>query len=191
MSGRVSLPVSPSVSGETGEDDDDDETLNDVGNGNDRVTEDDSVVGARLPTSLAEAIQIDVAARAALVVDKPELADTLRPDQWPEVKAVVLAFATARGCPSQPLGRYVEDKAVQHAVALFGAGYSEADLVHVVRAIANQEWAKGKGLGSLLTFKVMEANRPKPIVKTEAKLSPRVAAALARVEDGRRIREAG
>jgi hypothetical protein len=187
-SGCVPLPVSPSVSGA---DEDDDETLNDVGNGNDRLTENGRVADARPPTSFAEAIRIDVAARAAVVVDNPELADPLRPDQWPEVKAVVLSFATARGCPSQPLGRYAEDKAVQHAVALFAAGYSEADLVHVVRVIANQEWAKGKGLGSLLTFKVMEANRPKPIVKTDAKLSPRVAAAIARVEDSRRIREAG
>jgi hypothetical protein len=124
-------------------------------------------------------------------MDRPELAETLRPDQWPEVRAVAGAFATARGCPSQPLGRYAHDNAVEHAVALYAAGYSQADLVHVVRAVAKQDWAKGKGLGSLLTFKVVDANRPKPLAKTEANLSPRAASVLARVREGRSIREAG
>jgi len=188
---RVSPPVSSSVSGET-DDEDDDETFDGAGNGNGgrRSGEEGGQPAVRSPASLGEALGLEVAARAALVVDRAELAETLRPDQWPEVKAVAAAFATARGCPNQPLGRYAHDNAVEHAVALYAAGYSEADLTHVVRVIANQEWAKGKALGSLLTFKVVDANRPKPIVKTEANLSPRVAAALARVEHGRRIREA-
>ena len=80
---------------------------------------------------------------------------------------------------------------MEHAVALYAAGYSQADLVHVVRAVAKQEWANGKGLGSLLTFKVVDANRPKPLAKTEANLSPRAASVLARVREGRSIREAG
>jgi|SRR6188768_493935 len=190
--GGVSLPVSLSVSGETGEDDDDDETL-------DRATDKSGAGGneenrepaVRAPASLAEALRLEIAARAALVVDKAELADTLRPDQWPEVRAVAAAFATARECPTQPLGRYAQDNTVERAVALFAAGYSQSDLVHVIRAVAKQEWAKGKGLGSLLTFKVVDANRPRPLAKTEANLSPRAAAVLARVREGRRTREAG
>jgi DNA-binding NarL/FixJ family response regulator len=80
---------------------------------------------------------------------------------------------------------------VRQAVALYAAGYSQADLVNVLRAVANQGWAKDRGLGSLLSFKVVEANRPKPLAKTEANLSPRAAAVLARVREGRTIRETG
>jgi len=191
--GSVSPPVSSSVSGETDEDEDDEETFDGAGNGNGsrRSRAEDGEPAERLPASLEEALRLEIGTRAALVMDRPELAETLRPDQWPEVRAVAGAFATARGCPSQPLGRYAHDNAVEHAVALYAAGYSQADLVHVVRAVAKQDWAKGKGLGSLLTFKVVDANRPKPLAKTEANLSPRAASVLARVREGRSIREAG
>jgi len=70
-------------------------------------------------------------------------------------------------------------------------GYSQGDLVHVMRVVAKQEWSTGKGLGSLLSFKVVDANRPKPLVKAEANLSPRAASILARVRERRPIREAG
>jgi len=191
--GSVSPPVSSSVSGETDEDEDDEETFDGAGNesGSRRITEENGEPAVRSPESLEEALRLEIATRASLVMDRTELAETLRPDQWPEVRAVAGAFATARGCPSQPLGRYAHDNAVEHAVALFAAGYSQADLVHVVRAVAKQDWAKGKGLGSLLTFKVVDANRPKPLAKTEANLSPRAASVLARVREGRPIREAG
>jgi len=190
--GRVSPPVSSSVSGETDEDEDDEETFDGAGNGNGcgRSGEEDGRPAVRWPASLEEALGLEVALRAALVVDRAELAETLRPDRWPEVRAVAEAFATARGCVNQPLGRYAHDNAVEHAVALYAAGYSQADLIHVVRAVAKQDWAKGKGLGSLLTFKVVDANRPKPLAKTEANLSPRAASVLARVR-GRPIPEAG
>jgi hypothetical protein len=59
--------------------------------------------------------------------------------------------------------------------------------IHVFQADgAHAGWAKRKGLGSLLTFKVVDANRPKPLAKTEANLSPRAASVLARVRGGRR-----
>jgi len=191
--GRGSPPVSSSVSGETDDDEDDEETLHGAGDGNGsrRSREEGGEPAVRSPASLEQALRLEITTRAALVMDRTELAEALRPDQWPEVRAVAAAFATARGCPSQPLGRYAQDNAVEHAVALYAAGYSQADLVHVVRAVAKQDWAKGKGLGSLLTFKVVDANRPKPLAKTEANLSPRAASVLARVREGRPIREAG
>ena len=184
VSGGVSASVPSSVSRETA-DDDEDETVNDVGS---ETAEEPRIArggGPLPPTSLA------IAERAALLVDNAELADTLRPDRWAEVTAVAAAFALGRGCPSQPLGRYAQDKAVQHLVALYAAGYSQADLVHVVRVVAKQEWTKGKGLGSLLTFKVVDANRPMPLVKADRALSPEAASILARVREGRAIREAG
>jgi len=143
------------------------------------------------PASLAEALRIEVTVRAGLVLDMPGRAEKLRPDQWPEVEALATAFARARNCSRQPLGRYAQDKVVELAVALYAAGYSQAELVHVITTIANQEWAKGKGLGSLLTFKVADNNRPKPPVKAEAKLSPRAAEALARARESLRKPEAG
>jgi len=189
----VSAPVSLSVSGETDEDDGDEETFDGTTDkrGGGPSKEERGGPSVRAPASLAEALLLEIATRAALVLDRPELAEKLRPDQWPEVKAVAAAFAVARGCPSQPLGRYAHDNAVEHAVALFAAGYPQSDLVHVVHAVAKQEWARGKGLGSLLTFKVVDANRLKPLVKTEGDLSPRAAAVLARVREGRPTREAG
>jgi len=180
---RVS-PVSPSVSDETDDEDDDRETL-------EESKREDRPPMVRPPASLADALGVEIATRAAFVMERAELAESLRPDQWPEVRAIAVAFAQARGCPNQPLGRYAQDNTVEHAVALYAAGYSQADLVHVVRAVARQDWAKGRGLGSLLTFKVVDANRPKPLAKTEADLSPNAAAVLARVRQERATREAG
>jgi len=174
---RVS-PVSLSVSDETDDEDDDSETLEES-KGADRKHR------VRTPASLAEALGVEIAARAAFVMERAELAESLRPDQWPEVRAIAVAFAQARACRNQPLGRYAQDNTVEHAVALYAAGYSQADLVHVVHAVARQDWAKGKGLGSLLTFKVVDANRPRPLAKTEANLSPHAASILARVREGR------
>jgi hypothetical protein len=187
----VSSSVASDEASETDEDEDEDELRNEVGRGSsdERCAEPEQA--PRGPGSLAEALRLDVAKRSALLMDRAELAEALRPDQWPEVRAVAEAFALARGRPSQPLGRYAQDNAVRLAVALYAAGYPETDLIFVVRAIANQEWAKDKALGSLLTFKVVDANRPKPLVKTEANLSPRAALALARAREAQRSREAG
>ena len=189
----VSSPVPLSISGETDEDDGDEETFDGTTRrrGGGPSTEERGPPAVRAPASLAEALRLEIVARAALVVDRAELAETLRPDQWPEVRALAAAFASAHGCPSHPLGRYTQDSAVEHAVALFAAGYSQSDLVHVVRAVAKQEWASGKGLGSLLTFKVVDANRPKPLAKAQATLSPRAAAVLARVRERQPTRDAG
>ena len=187
-------PVSSSVvSSETDEDKDDDEDDErfKVGKGNPHEQGAELEHARHVPGSLAEALRFDVAERSALVVDRAELAEALRPDKWPEVRAVAEAFALARGCPSQPLGRYAHDNAVRMAVALYAAGYPQADLIFVVRAIAKQAWTKDKGLGSLLTFKVVDANRPKPLAKIEPTLSPRAALALARVREERRSRDAG
>lgn len=191
--GGVSLPVSSSVSpAQTSEDEEDDETLNSAGNRNkDEQGGTQSDPATLPPRSLQEALQVDIGQRAALVVDSPELAETLRPDQWPEVRALPAAFAAARGCTTQPLGRYAQDSVVKLSVALYAAGYSQSDLLYVVSIIATQAWAEGKGLGSLLTFKVVDANRLKPLAKADVKLSPRAALALARARASERIREAG
>ena len=186
---RASDSVSP-VSPED-DDDGDDDPPRGRRNRNEQRSSNEAERAQRPPISSEAALQLDVATRASLVVDRAELAERLRPEQWSEVRAVAAAFADARGCLTQPLGRYAQDKAVEQTVALYAAGYSQADLVHVVRAIARQPWAQGKGLGSLLTFKVVDANRPKPLVKTEATLSPNAAAVLARVRQGRTTREAG
>ena len=167
---------------ETAGDEDDDETLNKVRNGSaETKRRADNRHVSPPPRSLSEALEIEIAARAALVIDKPELADSLRPDQWPEVRALPAAFAAARGCPAQPLGRYAQDSVVKFSVALYAAGYSQSDLLHVVSVIANQEWSQGKGLGSLLTFKVVAAKRLRQPVKAEQDLSPRAAHRLRHV----------
>jgi len=190
--GGVSLTASLSVSPETENEDDEDETR--IVSRDEDADEQPELSASRFVRAvppLADALSLDVAARAGLVVDNPELAEQLRPDKWPEIQALGAAFAHARNCSSQPLGRYAHDKAVELAVALYAAGYSQTDLVQVVTAVAAQEWAKGKGLGSLLTFKVVDANRPRPLAKAGANLSPRAAAALARARAGYRTREAG
>jgi len=185
----VTPRVSQGVSEEPGDEENEDEALK--GNGAKREPIRQNQGAASPPSSIEDALGIELATRAALVMDKPELGDKLRPDRWPEVQSLAAAFAKARNCPTQLLGRYSLDRAVQLAVALYAAGYSQAELTHVVTVIANQEWAKGKGLGSLLTFKVVDANRLKPLVKTGEGLSPRAAAALARAREGLRTREAG
>lgn len=190
---HASSGVSPSVATgvSSADDDDDDRDAHSQAKG-ESARECAVPSGAREPEcrSLAEALQLGVIERSGLLVDRPELADALRPDLWPEVRALADAFASARGRQTQPLGRYAHDSAVRQAIALYAAGYSPTDVVHVVRAVARQEWAKDRALASLLTFKVLDANRPKPLVKTEASLSPRAAAALARAR-GSQHREVG
>jgi hypothetical protein len=75
--------------------------------GSDEEDDDDSFQArSELPTDLAAALALPIHARAALVVEKPELARRVHPEQWPEVRSVADALAEASGLRGGYLGSY-------------------------------------------------------------------------------------
>ena len=131
----------------------------------------------------------DIRARAKRLKSNPELAATLRPEQWPEVLSVAQAFASAAGIAKQPLGQYDGDAGVKALVTLYAAGFTQFEIEHVARTVPVQPWwlASGKKLG-LSSLSIEVARRNLPSGSATQRLSPTVAKALAFAE---RHREAG
>lgn len=151
-----------------------------------RDEEDDSL---GIPRSMEEALKLDIAERAALIMGKPSLAAVTEPERWSEVLGVAQAFAVATGTKQTHLGRYSRDAGVRALVELYAAGCTQSELEAVVKIVPKQAWwsAQGKRLGlSSLSIEVVRRNLPSSAALRP--VSPQVAKVLEHV---RRRREAG
>jgi hypothetical protein len=138
----------------------------------------------RVPKDLEEALRLPVGQRAALVLEKSELALGLHPERWPEVIGVASALAESIGLVNPCLGRYADDEGVRAVVRLYAAGFTQLALEYVARIVPKQPWwsSDGNRLGlSSLSIEVVRRNLPAADGRARI-LSPRVAKALASVE---------
>jgi len=125
--------------------------------------EEDEVECLQIPRSREEALKIRIAARAALAVDQPALAEVTHPEQWPEVISVAQVFARATGFAEQRLGRYQKDPGLRALVDLYAVGFTQPELELVAQFVPRQKWwsAQGKQLGlSSLSIEVVRRNLP-------------------------------
>jgi hypothetical protein len=114
-------------------------------------------------SDVAQARALPVRERAALVLERPELARVLHPHRWAEVSSVANALAEACGEGRAYLGAYEHDQGVQAVVKLLAAGVPQASLEFVARTVPRQRWwyENGKRLGlSSLTLEVVRRNMP-------------------------------
>lgn len=111
----------------------------------------------RFPRNLAEALEMAPHRRARLILERPDLAQWLQPERWPEVEAVLDAFRQAVGNATLSFGRYDRDSGVRAAVEFFATDppLDTGDVVRAVRAVvASPWWTKGgvrRGLSSITT----------------------------------------
>lgn len=134
----------------------------------------------------AEPSKPSVTERALALRQRPTLALTSHPEQWPEVVGVAQAFARGSGFPAHRLGEHGSDAGVRAIVALYAAGFTQLELERVAEFVPKQPWWKSKALGlSSLSPEVVRRNLSAAVASN---LSPRLAKVLADVE---RRREAG
>lgn len=103
----------------------------------------------RLPTNLEQALQVPIAGRAKLALERADLAMWLDCGRWPEVQEAAEAFCSAQGWLCKLGG--IQDRGVQALLTLFAAGFTLEELKRAGAASKGDEYlAKGrKGLSSL------------------------------------------
>lgn len=107
--------------------------------------------------------ELPIQARAALVLEKPNLGRALHPERWPEVQSVAAALAEATGVANGYLGGYDDDPGVKAVLKLYAAGIPQPALEYVARTVPRQPWwsLNGKKLGlSSLSLEVVRRNLP-------------------------------
>jgi len=154
-----------------------------------RARDEDDEDKSNFGQSWEELLSAPIGARANKVREQPAIAAVTHPQRWPEIAAVAQTFALAAGLPEQRLGEYDRDSGVRALVALYAAGFTQAELEHVAAVVPKQSWwsASGKRLG-LSSLSIEVARRNLPGVGPPREASPTVAKVLANVQ---RRRQAG
>lgn len=149
-------------------------------------------------SSKSAALAVPITERARHVLEHEHEADWTQPEQWPEVLGLVAAFGAATGQSALRLGSYSRDAGVRSLVALYAAGYTQAELERAVKAAVKDPWwnadGKRRGLASLspevvrrLLIEEPATARRRPRVETTGKPLPKGAACLPPVETARLI----
>lgn len=111
--------------------------------------------------SLEEALAVPIRARAEWLESHQSMATWVQPERWPEVQLVAAAFAsaTAREVNGR-LGNYQRDAGVRALVALYAAGYQQAELVRAVTLLVDTDWWRKEGASrGLSTFTIEVVRR--------------------------------
>jgi hypothetical protein len=107
-----------------------------------RMTHDAST---RAPRNLAEALSEPIGERASRVQRDAHMASYLEPHRWPEVQSVSDALCAAMGRPPRVLAGFDRDTGVRAVLALYAAGYDQAQLVKAARLAPKQPWWNREG----------------------------------------------
>jgi hypothetical protein len=95
-------------------------------------------------TRIDEVLVLPVAERARLALASPRDAQRLQPQDWPEVRRIVGAFAGAVG-RERRLGEFGRDSGLRAIVALLAAGNSVEDIEWVAGNVPKQAWWRSDG----------------------------------------------
>lgn len=95
-------------------------------------------------TRLDEVLVLPVAQRARLALASPRDAQRLQPQDWPEVRKIVGAFASAVG-RERRLGDFGRDSGLRAVVGLLAAGNSVEDVEWVAGNVPKQMWWRSDG----------------------------------------------
>jgi hypothetical protein len=123
----------------------------------------------RPPTSLDDALEMPLEERCQLVLARPDVAQWIQPDKWPEVRLAVVSFRAAVGKPRLPVGSFGTDAGVKRLVELYAAGLSADDVCSAIpRVVASAWWRSGdapRDLGSMTLTVVRRslAEQPKAV----------------------------
>jgi hypothetical protein len=93
---------------------------------------------------LDEVLVFPVAERARIALASPREAQRLQPQDWPEVRKIVEAFATAVG-RERRLGEFARDSGLRAIVGLLAAGNSVEDVEWVAANVPSQAWWRSEG----------------------------------------------
>jgi hypothetical protein len=91
-----------------------------------------------------EVLVLPVAQRASIALASPRDAQQLQPQDWPEVRKIVGAFATAVG-RERRLGEFARDSGLRAIVGLLAAGNSVEDVEWVAANVPRQAWWRSDG----------------------------------------------
>jgi len=141
-----------------------------------------SVVVPQPPRSLEQALQVSIGPRSQFVVDRPDMAQWLNPERWPEVREVAQSLHTALGIGPPRLLGYSSDRGVRGVVELFAAGYTVDELKLVCERAPKEPWWGKEGASrglSTLTAEVVRRALASAAPTSGAEVSPRVAKILA------------
>lgn len=103
------------------------------------------------PTSLESSLALPIRERCEFVLRRPDMAQWIQPERWPEV----MSFASAVGSAlkfTPRLGRYDRDSGVRAAVELFAAGYTAPDLDLAAKASQSSSYFQQKAKRDLCAF---------------------------------------
>lgn len=95
-------------------------------------------------TRLDELLVLPVAQRARIALASPRDAQRLQPQDWPEVRRIVGAFAGAVG-RERRLGEFARDSGLRAIVGLLAAGNSVEDVEWVAANVPKQAWWRSDG----------------------------------------------
>jgi hypothetical protein len=98
--------------------------------------------GAR--ARLDEVLALPVAQRARFALVSPRDAQRLEPQDWPEVRKIVGAFAGAVG-RERRLGEFAQDSGLRAIVGLLAGGNSVEDVEWVAANVPKQAWWRSDG----------------------------------------------
>lgn len=99
---------------------------------------------AGVTARLDELLALPVAERARIALASPRDAQRLRPQDWPEVRKIVGAFASAVG-RERRLGEFARDSGLRAIVGLLAAGNSVEDVEWVAANVPRQAWWRSDG----------------------------------------------
>lgn len=103
-------------------------------------------------------------ARCKHVLDRPDRAQWIQPEQWAEVRLAASAFREAAK-KRMPLGTFNSDSGVKRLVELYAAGLTAEEVCGVIPAVVASAWFKSdppKDLGSLTLSVVRRALDAQP-----------------------------
>lgn len=103
--------------------------------------------------------------RCRHVLERPDRAQWIQPEQWPEVRLAASAFREAVKRPRMPLGRFDSDAGVKRLVELYAAGLTAEEVCGAIPAVVASAWFRSdppKDLGSLTLTVVRRALDAQP-----------------------------
>jgi hypothetical protein len=101
---------------------------------------------AQPPRTLDDAREMPIQERAQHIQQRPDQAQWLQPEQWPEVRLAIAAYRSVIGKPRLAVGTYGSDSGVRRLVELYAAGLTPDEVCGGIPLVVASPWWSRDGV---------------------------------------------